>query len=56
MARGAAEIFVDAAKGVFDYAVHVVEADGEGEFILGAWERSGHELGEVARVRAVLTS
>jgi hypothetical protein len=48
LARGAAEIFVDAGETVFDYAVHVVVADGEGEFMLSARERSGHELGEGA--------
>jgi hypothetical protein len=31
----------------FDDVVHVVEADGQGEFLLGAGESSRHELGEV---------
>ena len=31
--RGTAEIFVDAGEAVFDYAFHIVVADGEGEFV-----------------------
>jgi hypothetical protein len=47
LAWGTAEIFVDAGEAVFDDAFHVVEADGEGEFVFGGGEGFGHELGEI---------
>ena len=47
MAWGATEIFVDAGEAVLDYAVHVIAANGEGKFVLGARQSFGHELGQV---------
>jgi hypothetical protein len=44
---GAAELGIDVGEAEFDNVVHVVEADGEGEFPFGAGESFGHELGEV---------